>query len=770
MNDILFTVNDISNLLNVSKQAIVKRAGKESWTYRNGNGKGGTHRLYSLHVLPADIQQAYVARNEVPRDMLPVMAPAIQTAYIEQVVSSGNEKKLGALMDIVPALSPRAILAFQSHQLPVASFNNNKTSTIAAWNDETAISEKDLRDSRTRRILEILREAEAVPSGWKKRAWIESVALRYDVTFQSIYRWIKKYEKKGIAGIRHTKSSKGKPRAWDPEAVDHWIGLCLKREHRKIDHRTLYHDCLVVEAARRGWQIGSYESALWWYEKRVTPQLLAMQKGGIRALDNLLPPVLRSYADLAPFEMLVGDQHRFDFWVVDEDTGEIFRPEGYFWQDLRTRIIYGGAVDKKYDAWLIGLALKIGVSIFGAFGSIYTDNGKPELSRYLMGIMADMATLGLSWSRTTEAPVNTDDADDDEINPLMIVPGTHKKAIVKNAKAKMIEGTFDVVENILRSKFKLPGNVKRLTDDIHHQDVDQNEIKALAEQGKLPTFSEFTVALYQALDYYNREKAHRGVLKEWAWKPKPKTATPYDCLMQCYRSGWRPRYVSPHAVSLIFLKKTSRTVQMGRVQFEGDWYEHDALIGLHKQAVDIRHDPTEPSGLLIFKDGSYLCTAMPVTYSSMKDMDLARRKIMEKRERRKLFAEQFKRITSNIPDIRQYSEVPQIEKDAARYAIEKQQRTEAERELFRERTPEELAQEVRTLEMKGSLPARTKRPLPERPTYFLDEISRYEWCVQFEIAGGTLSDEDEEWKQKYEASMSDAKREYWQMVREYGGV
>jgi hypothetical protein len=107
----------------------------------------------------------------------------------------------------------------------------------------------------------------------------------------------------------------------------------------------------------------------------------------------------------------VGDQHRFDFWVVDDDTGEVFRPEGYFWQDLRTRIIYGAAVDCRYDAWLIGLALRVGIAIFGAFGSIYTDNGRPELSRYLAGILADMRALGLEWERTLDVPVDVLDVE-----------------------------------------------------------------------------------------------------------------------------------------------------------------------------------------------------------------------------------------------------------------------------------------------------------------------------------------------------------------------
>lgn len=42
-------------------------------------------------------------------------------------------------------------------------------------------------------------------------------------------------------------------------------------------------------------------------------------------------------------------------------------------------------------------------------------------------------------------------------------PGAHKKAIVKNAKARMIEDTFDKLERILRSRkvFRPEGYLRR---------------------------------------------------------------------------------------------------------------------------------------------------------------------------------------------------------------------------------------------------------------------------------------------------------------------
>lgn len=740
-----FTAREVAELTGKTKQAVMKRASKEEWPYQNGNGKGGSMKKYTLHALPSDIQTVIIEKKGISLSMIQVLSP---------------EAALKAADKLLPVTS-------LSEQFPANG--NSKHAIKSTWTGETAISQDVIRDRRVQEIAKITQEALEVPRGWKKRQWVDAVAEKHGITFQSVYRYLKRYEKKGLVGLKHTKSTREKPKNWSSDAIDFWVGLVLKKEHRKIAKDALY-ELLCVEADKRGWHIGGYASALWWLKKKLNPQLLALQRGGLRALDNTLPPVIRDYSDLAPFEILVGDQHRFDFWVVDDDSGEVFRPEGYLWQDLRRRTIYGAAIDRRYDAWLIGLALRIGIRAYGPFGSIYTDNGKPEISRYMMGIMSDMRALGLSWETTVDVPLNLADAEPEEISPWITLPGTHRRAIVKNAKAKMIESTFNVIEGIMRDHFRLPGYVKRLAADIHEQDVDMEEVNALARAGKLPLFSEFMIAAYRALDFYNREKAHRGVLKEWGWKPAPKSATPYDCLRACYLEGWRPRAISEEAADLIFLARESRVVNLGRIQFRNDLYEHDALITLNKQKVDIRYNPMDTECILVFHRGRYVCTAALAEYSSMKDLDLAERKIREKRERRRRFLAEYRRLTSSVPDFREYSKVPEIEKVAALVGEEKRRKALEQKEIYRKRTPEELEAEVARLETSGHLPPKSPRPLPSRPSYFLTDHDRYGWCVKYEIAGGTLSDEDLKWKKEQESRMNASQLEYWQTVREYGAL
>jgi putative transposase len=747
--DKIFSAKEIAAILGKSQRTIELRAKNENWPYieEAGNGRGGKTKKYPLSGLPADVQEAIVHKEGVNPQMLPALKPAAAAVMISR--HTGADEFLSGC-NMTNALQ--------------AITTNGK-----GYDPETAIREQDLTDPRIAKIMGILREVDAIPRDWNqgKRKWIESIAMRHAVRWQSIYRWMKKYEKKGIAGLRHTKSYADSPRVWTPEAIDFWVSLCGKREHRDANRRALYNNCLIIEAHRRGWIIGGYDSANWWFEKRWNPALEAMQRGGMRALDNILPPILRDYSDLAPFQILVGDQHRFDRWVMDEETGEIFRPEGYLWQDLRTRMIYGAAVDKKYDAWLIGLALRMGVSFYGAFGSIYTDNGKPEISRFVTSILANLRSHGMEWEKTDELVTDTLDVDAEEISPCCLMPGSHRKAIVKNAKAKMIEGTFDKIEDIMSSVLMLPGHTKKMKEDIHYQDIDQQEAQKLAEQGKLLTSREFAIAMYHACDYYNREKVHRGVRAEWAWKPKPAQVTPFDCLRACYNNdGWRPKMMSNAAADLLFLARDHRIINKGMISLNNEFYVADALIPMHKERVDIRYNPMTYAECHVYRGGKYVCTAFPVERSSMIDADLASQKIAEKRERRAKFAEEFRKISAIAPDFRQYSTVPQIERVAALIGNEKKRRAIENKEINKPITQEDLDRGVLMLEEFNRIPAKTKQTLAgPRPSYWTSDADRHQWCI-LAFIDGTISDEDRTWMDNYEAAMTPEARDRWEFERE----
>ena len=756
--DRTYTAQEIADRLKVSKRAVLMRATKEQWNYNTRESNGGKAKIFSVTSLPSDVRSAillYIKDND-PDD-----APAAA----------------GKMLDLLPVVSASAASAVLDKMTPdnpltvyglPETYGNMLACVKKPRNfSDNAITTADLENPKFRQRMAILRDLENIPASWTlgKRKWTESVAAKHNVSWQYCYKLQKKQEEKGLAGLRHTKSYKNQPRKWTPEAVDYYCGLRLKRAHRKMDDKTIYAE-LVIEADRRGWQIGTPASAHWWYDKKVSPLMEAYSTGGLRQLDNLLPSVFRNYSDLAPFEMIVGDQHRFDFWVIDDDTLQLVRPECYLWVDLRTRLIYGIAVDRRYDAHLMAQALRHGLISWGAFGSIFTDNGKPELSRHITSILANMRALGLEWQQTIDLPMDTLDYEGDEVQPCVIMPGTHKKAVVKNAKSKLIERQFQEVERALVNFIKLPGYTKNMRGDIHAQDVDEEEIKRLGAHGKLPYLSEFAGVAMQACFHVN-ELHHRGVAREWIWGKSPKISSPLACLAACCKDGWRPRFLTEEAIDTLLLKREKRIVNKGRISYQNDFYEHDELIHLHGQEVTICcPDPVGEDILLVFSGNQYLCTASPISYSSMKNMDLARQKIIEKRSRRKRIAESVRALTAGIPDIRNYPE-SNFEKQAAAISADQRRRAIEHKAETRVMTQEELDESVRQLEALQRIPAKsTAIKVPPRPASWIKDSDRHDWCIKASAAG-VISDEDRNWMENYEAAMTPDARARWEFEREY---
>jgi putative transposase len=757
-----FTAKDLSEMLKMSKSAVIRRSKKESWDFQTVNNRngGGKRYIYYLPNLPSDVQKRVIEAigDDLSPEDIAKLGPEAQLETYKRLFSDQPSFSSFSSFPSLPATVRKELLNRQQ-KLPFCR------SPVSFFGEKSFSLDADvLRDDRVGSIARIVQEANSPDPGYKKSKWIELIAIRHNMSVAQIYRYLKRYNQAGLAGLKHRKNTRGRVRSWTPEALDFWVGLCLKREHKDISKDKLY-ECLTIEARRRGWQIGGYRSALWWFDKRVTPQLLALQRGGTRALDNTLPPICRDYSDLKPFEILVGDQHRFDFWIQDEETGQVFRPEGYFWQDLRTRLFYGGAVGVRYDAQLMGLALRIGLKRFGAFGAIYTDHGKSEESRYVLSILKEMRALGLRADQSLDVDADIGHADPEETNCRVEFPGDHRRAIVRKAKAKMIEGTFRVLETILRSETRLPGRVKRLTAPKEEQEYDEKEIARLAQKGRLLTFREFILAVYRAMDFYNAKRPHRGVLGEWLWDPKPGQATPMQCLFMCRRDGWRPRRLSDDAIDLVFLCRERRTVDRGRITFHKERYEADALVGLDPgERVEIRYDPLDPSWILVFHRGEFLCRAVLMEYSSMKDQELARRKIAQKARRRRIFLDEYRDLTSWVPDLRQYSTVPEAERTAAIVGKAKREalaRREAEEDRYRIRAPEELAAEIKKID--DWTPPRT-RPV------FTRERDRYQWCLDTLARGEAIEAEDEEFVSQFESKLNPESRRYFAIYKETIGL
>ncbi|MDR0443235.1 MAG: hypothetical protein LBH44_07515 [Treponema sp.] len=165
----------------------------------------------------------------------------------------------------------------------------------------------------------------------------ENLSRKHGVSVSSVKRYIGYIDTNGY----QPKQTAMRPLvAWDNEALNFFKMFFLKvtREAGRCTVRNAYKQTALM-AAQNGWKIGSEQSAYVHAREAIHPMLKLYVKGGSRALDNLFY-IARDLSSLRPFQIVVGDQHRFDFWVTDEN-GVYFRPECYLWLDMRTRLPYG---------------------------------------------------------------------------------------------------------------------------------------------------------------------------------------------------------------------------------------------------------------------------------------------------------------------------------------------------------------------------------------------------------------------------------------------
>ena len=169
--------------------------------------------------------------------------------------------------------------------------------------------------------------------------------------------------------------------------------------------------------------------------------------------------------------------------------------------------------------------------------------------------------------------------------------------------------------------------------------------------------------------------------------------------------------------------------------------------------MDVRYDPMDPEWVLCFHDGEFICRAVPVEYSSMKDMDLATRKIREKAARRQAVAQRYRELTSQVPDFLEYSRVPMAERPGFAKAT-------PGKPQIRLQTAEELAADI----------AKIENYRHENRPIFSSEVDRYQWCLAQIAERKGLSEEDRKFMSDYESRMDADTRSYWQTYKESMGL
>ena len=370
--------------------------------------------------------------------------------------------------------------------------------------EQLTVKPEDIGDEMKQR-LRVVRLAQSKPEGVRTADWYASISRHENVSVPTIYRWLKDADRGKVvsdrAPVRVALEASGehiqvsvKSRSFAPQAMEYGIALLMQNQF--LDTKTAYME-LTVEAEKQGWEIGSLQS--FYRAVASLPEIARIytQRGkrGVEAV--VKPPVYRDITKYGVYEELVGDQHIFDYIVLDAD-GEPIRPQMFMWGDTRSRYLTGiWPVMGNYDKYAVGLALREACK-WGIPHQLHTDWGKPECSKYIQQVRRQLTGLtafkdGDSW---------------------MGEPLRQYKSKPRNAQAKPIESWFyHAFENPLM-QMGLPGYARRSFNEKENEYIQANLRDDIKKKNLLTAKEFFDIVLQKTREWNTHVMTDKSVPEE----------------------------------------------------------------------------------------------------------------------------------------------------------------------------------------------------------------------------------------------------------------
>nr|WP_321265231.1 transposase domain-containing protein [uncultured Sphaerochaeta sp.] len=598
-----------------------------------------------------------------------------------------------------------------------------------------------LTDAQRKRLM-ISAMIKDCPPTLTKTQWIAKVARINGVSISTVRRIENEV---AVHGTVQVIRKSGRNTKWDAAAIEYLksfylqamseIGTCSKSAAWKACQK---------EAEKKGWSIGSRSSAYTILDD-IHHLLVEKAMGGRRALDNYFY-IARDLSLLAPFQVVVGDQHIFDYWVADYNTGRIWRPECYLWLDMKTRLIYGIAfAENHYNATTVRDALRFGLYRFGRPDCTYNDNGSSECSKAITSMVDDLLRDGINTKDVTDlyrAPDGTYVIADEDENKVIDLASSaeewkakHRRiyANVKNAKTKPIERFFRTLESMLDDKM-LPGRCATPGAAAAVDEVERARLEKQKEKCELLSFEQFMTVVVQVLAEYEETK-HSTL------KMSPRHRLEIDEAEGFKLKKYEPKEL--YRIELITADRKKAKIQRGRVLVNGIWYQGEELSASGSDLLD--------TGLWSH-DGEYvevryskytgLCYAIvkgearklePVKKIEMLDEVSMVEAMCDKNRQIRAVTEVFNAITKSIGSVKYTATEDETSQDQAPISPEKESTEEKE---FR-------------------------KALPFLPLHHTS-WERYQWCLDIIIAGCPLSEKDKNWARNYrESSEYEEYLEFW---------
>jgi transposase InsO family protein len=243
-------------------------------------------------------------------------------------------------------------------------------------------TQKQAAESR----LEVVQAVAAmIKQGAKKGTAIKSAASRFNVSAESVRRWMKLVDGLHRSDWLPALSPNYQGRQVEAEIpVEAWE--LFKALYLRVEKPTARH-CYnrVAKAAKEnGWTIPSLKTFIRKLNREVLKPVVTLAREGEEALQRSYPAQQRDKGALHALQAVNSDGHKFDVFVKWPD-GEILRPVMVAFQDVYSGKLLSYRVGKTESAELVRLAFGDMVEKYGIPEAAYLDNGRAYASKLITG-------------------------------------------------------------------------------------------------------------------------------------------------------------------------------------------------------------------------------------------------------------------------------------------------------------------------------------------------------------------------------------------------
>lgn len=541
-----YTIAQIAQALNVTKQAVQKRCNAEKWP----SEQAGRGRSFAPSHLPADIRTALAAH------LLTTISPS--TADLPAAVA-------GTTPPALPAVATA----------PTGLFIPTRCADLTD-------AQRAERDARTG-VLASLRRLQVTTSCSQEAAMITLLtnarAGKLDAHQDRALRLAR--DPRGRSGDgypsvrtlkRWLKSPDLAPKTVQKDmAVPPWAKVflgCYQQPQKPSVEAAYREACNVWTAAERPsiHRVRRFLGKL----GEVTREMGRM---GPRELKNIQPFIRRDFSHLEPNDIWTADGHTFDAEVQHPLHGRPFRPEVTPILDIATRRCVGWSIDLAESGTAVADAMRYACERVGIPAIFYVDNGPGYKNKALS----------------------------DEATGLMDRIGTDiKHSLPYNSQARgVIERAHQTI--FVQAAKQLPSYVGAAMDREARLAQFKLTRKALKSGGSMPLipWEVFVAFIDERVSDYNARphRSLKGTSPDLAWRA-------FEA------RGWQAQTLAAGDVETLFRPRVSRTIQRGEINLFTNIYFSADLTEFNGLEAHVAYDIHDPSHVWVYTpEGRLICTA-----------------------------------------------------------------------------------------------------------------------------------------------------------------